>query len=85
MKGLMNKMMLSCVKATEMVEKKKLFGLTWKENMQLKAHNAMCKVCKEYEMQSEIIDSVLKHYLQRDNIIPLNNEKLKLKIISKLK
>lgn len=76
--------MLSCMNATELVEKKNLFGLSWKESMQLKAHTAMCKICKEYKKQSEIIDLALKNHFMSDNVIPINNEKLKLKTISKL-
>ncbi len=72
------------MKATEMVEKKNLFGLSWKENMQMKAHTAMCKICKEYEKQSKIIDLALKNHFINSNVLPINNKELKLKIISKL-
>ena len=60
MKGLMSTMMLSCKKATELVEKKAVVELAFAENIQLKMHLMVCSACKKYKNQSKIIDLVLE-------------------------
>ncbi len=52
--------LLSCRKATELVEKKQIAGLSCKEKLQLGLHKAMCGACKNYEKQSLYIDVLLK-------------------------
>ena len=52
----MNILFLSCLKATELIEKKIHFGLSLIEKMQLKAHKMMCDVCTNYEKQSLLIE-----------------------------
>ncbi len=49
----------SCKKASEMVEKQKLFGLSFFERIKLKLHLSACKACRSYEKQSELIDEIL--------------------------
>jgi len=52
----MHILLLSCYKATELIEKKMHFKLTVKENFQLKIHKSMCKACSNYEKQNIIIE-----------------------------
>ena len=52
---------LSCLKATELIEKKLYFKLSFKEKLQLKAHKAMCNACTNYEKQSYLMDKALRH------------------------
>lgn len=52
---------LSCLKATELIEKKLYLRLTFKEKLQLKAHKAMCSACTNYEKQSLFMDKALGH------------------------
>ena len=54
-------MFLSCIKATELIEKKLYFGLSFKEKLQLTAHKSMCNACTNYEKQSVFLDKALKH------------------------
>ena len=56
MKKIMHILFLSCMKATELIEKKMHFKLSGKEKLQLKAHKMMCDACSRYEKQSEIIE-----------------------------
>jgi hypothetical protein len=56
----MNKLMLSCKKATELIEKKEVVGLSFIEKAQLKLHLSMCKVCASYGKHSKVVDHVLK-------------------------
>ncbi len=56
MKNIMHLLFLSCLKATELIEKKFHFKLSWTEKMQLKAHKMMCSACGTYEKQSTLIE-----------------------------
>ena len=56
MKKLMHKLFLSCLKATELIEKKLHFKLSVKEKLQLKMHKMMCSACSNYEKQSVFIE-----------------------------
>ena len=87
MKKLINYLMLTCQKASALIDKKNLLGLTRKEKVMLKMHTAVCKYCSAYQKQSKIIDHALhKHFHSINdgvNVI-IENKELKEKIISKL-
>ena len=57
MKKLMQFLFLSCLKATELIEKKLHLTLSFKEKLQLKVHKMMCDACTHYEKQSIIIEN----------------------------
>ena len=59
MKKLMNKLMLSCRKASELIEKKTAFRLTRIETIQLFMHTRMCDACQLYYKQSKFIDDAV--------------------------
>lgn len=59
MKKVMHWMFLSCLKATELIEKKLIFQLTMLERLQLFMHKAMCDACTRYEKQSSFIDKII--------------------------
>jgi hypothetical protein len=61
MKRIMRILFLSCLKATELIEKKLHFSLSSKEKYQLKMHKMMCNACRQYESQTFFIDHNLKH------------------------
>lgn len=56
MKKLMHILFLSCLKATELIEKKMNFKLSRKENIQLRAHKMVCDACSNYEKQSHLLE-----------------------------
>ena len=56
MKKLMHRLFLSCLKATELIEKKIHFRLSGKEMLQLKIHKMMCDACSSYEKQSIFLE-----------------------------
>lgn len=68
----MNIIMLSCKKATELIEKRLVTKLSAVEKIQLKMHTAVCSQCSTYENQSEIIEKCLAEIHQP------NKETLKL-------
>jgi len=74
MKKLIQIMFLSCLKATEFIEKKLHYKLSFKEKIQLKVHKSMCKACSEYEKQSILIDKVISE----KNIHKIDPKEIKL-------
>jgi hypothetical protein len=87
MKKLMNKVMLSCKKATELIDKRTVVKLTIKEEVMLWMHTGMCTACTAYQKQSKVIDHLLhKHIEQADeqNVPLVTNEELKRKISAKM-
>ena len=72
MKKMMNILMLSCKKATELIEKRLIIKLSIIEKIQLKMHTAVCSQCSAYEKQSEIIENSISKIQQA------SKEKLKL-------
>jgi hypothetical protein len=59
-KKIMHTLLLSCLKATQIIEKGLHFKLTWKEKLQLKTHKMMCDACSRYEKQSLFLDRAIK-------------------------
>jgi len=78
--------MLSCQKASALIDKRPLFGLTSKEKIMLKMHTVMCDACTAYVKQSELIDQLMHTHIHTDNESELpvaENADLKKRIISK--
>jgi len=72
----MNKMFLSCLKATELIEKKLLFKLSLTEKIRLTMHKMMCEACTLYEKQTRILDKALEGHPKKDELsFDLNNFK----------
>ena len=90
MKKLMTYLMLSCRKATELIEKKIGFSLNPLEKTQLFLHTSMCNACRTYEKQSKSLDQILYKYLGKENkhpehtVHPPASGDFKQKIISSL-
>lgn len=79
--------MLSCKKATELIEKKLLVQLSFKENIQLQLHKSMCSACTTYEKQSKKLDELFHKHINNDGAEisgVIQNEDLKKKIINTL-
>ena len=72
----MNILFLSCLKATELIEKRLHFKLTLTEKLQLKVHKAMCDACTTYEKQSNTLDKAISSSAHSHDIaIDLNDFK----------
>jgi anti-sigma factor ChrR (cupin superfamily) len=67
MQKLMNAIMLSCRKATGLVEKRRHCRLESMESIQLKVHLSMCRNCSNYAKQTSLIDRLLN---RRPNSLP---------------
>ena len=79
----MHILFLSCLKATELIEKKLHFKLTAKEKIQLKVHKMMCSACTNYEKQNLLIEKSFENQVQiSDPQIDL--EQFKKSVVDKL-
>ena len=83
MKKLSHILFLSCLKATELIEKKLHFHLSTKERLQLKMHKMMCTACTLYEKQSTFLEKGISLSPKEDSS-PEDIRKLKLIISEKL-
>ena len=79
MKKLMHILFLSCLKATELIEKKLHFKLSFKEKLQLKTHKMMCDACRMYEKQSNLLEKGIEQQ-QKAEMEEMDIEKLKKEI-----
>lgn len=61
-KKFMHILFLSCLKATELVEKRFHFELTAKEKIQLRMHVMMCDACTNFEKQSQFIEKGIEEH-----------------------
>nr|WP_315166438.1 hypothetical protein [uncultured Flavobacterium sp.] len=86
MQKIMNMMVNSCKRTTELIDKQLFTPLTAKEKMQLQVHKTMCKTCSAYEHQSKIIDSIIgKWFTGKSKINVKLAEDKKVKIIEEIK
>ncbi len=79
----MHILFLSCLKATELIEKRFHLGLSFSEKIQLKMHKMMCDACTQYEKQSVILDKGIAA-IQKNNAANQDIEGLKKLITEKL-
>lgn len=84
MQNVMKRMLETCKKTTELIDKQLLTSLTFKEKMQLQAHKAMCKTCSAYENQSKLIDSFIGSWFGKDASKSKLEEEKKNKIIDEI-
>ena len=82
MKKIMHFLFLSCLKATELIEKNLHITLSFKEKLQLKMHKSMCKACNTYEKHSIFLEESMKK--QNTKPLNINIEELKAEILEKL-
>jgi hypothetical protein len=83
MKKIMHLFFLSCLKATELIEKRVHFKLSAIEKLQLKLHKVMCEACTKYENQSYLIEKGVSG-IKMNKIDPSDIKLLKEKIMAKI-
>jgi hypothetical protein len=86
----MNKMMsiilISCKKATELIEKQSIEKLSSREKLKLNLHKKMCKSCLNYSKESKSLDDSFKVLFDLSKRVKeVKNDDLKTKILSILK
>lgn len=80
----MHFLFLSCLKATELIEKKFHVKLSFGERIQFELHKMMCDACKTYEKQSIVLEEGLKnehhHHHSLEKETALLKEKIRLRL-----
>lgn len=87
MKKIVHIIIYSCRKATELIDKRSVMGLSWIEGIRLFLHKRLCDACTTYEKHSRLIDRFLHHHLhdhQEEKAPKLQNNELKERIIERL-
>lgn len=79
----MHILFLSCIEATELIEKKIHIQLSVKERLQLHMHKMMCDACHNYEKQSTIIEQGIAKSSAKSDKTP-NTQALKKRITEEL-
>ena len=79
----MNKILLTCKRATELIELDQEGKLNPIQKIQLKMHNELCKICKVYQAQSKNMNKLLKARFDKKGIAE-SNPQLQEKIIAKI-
>lgn len=83
MKKIIRILFLSCLKATELIEKKFHFKLSTMEKLQLKMHKMMCEACTKYDKQSSLLEKGISEAL-KNNYTDIELDNLKLMIHRKI-
>lgn len=86
MKKVLHILFLSCLKASELIEKKLHFKLGLTQRLQLKVHKMMCKACTNFEKHAIFIDKSILFSQQAEKQSHSFDEmkELKKKILVKL-
>ncbi|MDO8993803.1 hypothetical protein [Daejeonella sp.] len=67
----LNAIAYNCRKATFLIEKQNLSGITIKQQYELKFHLAGCSVCQLFQQQSLLIDKMVKkHFFTEEEDLP---------------
>lgn len=64
------KITYDCKKATFLIEKQELAGLSVVEIVMLKIHLAGCSLCRLYQKQSLLISQQFAHSKKRSHVLP---------------
>ncbi|PIZ06648.1 MAG: hypothetical protein COY57_00855, partial [Flavobacteriales bacterium CG_4_10_14_0_8_um_filter_32_5] len=68
----------------EMVEQDKIVSLSLVDRLKLKLHISVCKACKVYQKQSDLLDTFFSKSKDLDDIPTEENPQLKNKILKQL-
>ena len=69
-------LMISCKKATWLVSKKEEKRLSWREKWQLRAHMALCSMCRRFEEQSGFIGRMARQIHVHETLSDASKEKM---------
>ncbi|MBC35999.1 MAG: hypothetical protein CL663_08175 [Bacteroidetes bacterium] len=79
----MKQLLLTCLKATELVEKKFLFKLSFRERLQLRLHLSVCNICLRYSKQSALLEQGISN-LHESSTFTIDSEAYKQQLKEKL-
>jgi len=84
MRKIMHLLFLSCLRASELIEKDLHFKLVLIEKLQLRLHKTMCHTCNRYGKHSILIEKGIRD-LQRKEATSVDFKKLEEHLILKIK
>ena len=82
---MLNKMMISCENATLFVSQKEEHKLSISNKMKLLLHLAVCKFCRLFEQQNNLLIHEIKHASTQVTLSEIEKNELQSKINSELK
>jgi len=84
MRKIMHLLFLSCLRASELIEKDLHLKLGLLEKLQLRLHKTMCNTCNRYGKHSILIEKGILD-LQKKEAISVDFRKLEKRIVLKIK
>jgi len=72
-------LIISCKKATELIDKASFVDLTPAEKAKLIIHLSLCSTCKNYKDESGKLDNLLKHVHQEEKKLSSDDKRELLK------
>ena len=84
MKKIKNILFFSCIRASELIEKKQHFKISLVEKLRLNIHKMMCDACSLYEKQTSFIEKGIELH-QSKLMAETDMEELKQRIKNLLK
>lgn len=85
--NLKHKIILSCKKASALIDKRSVMKLSGKEKVSIKVHLSICDACRAYQTQSNVLHTILTNHLSKiapDQVIQQKNDALKVRITERL-
>ena len=58
----LKKIQYNCKKATFLIEKRMIAKITFREKIELRIHLAGCSVCKVFDRQSQMINTMVRRF-----------------------
>jgi hypothetical protein len=68
----LRKIQYNCKKATFLIEKRMLSKITFREKIELRIHLAGCSVCKVFDRQSKMINTMVRQFFTAPASITLD-------------
>jgi hypothetical protein len=84
MKKKSNLVMVSCKKASELIEQKQVQTLSLPEKIRLSIHTKLCKQCKKFEKVSQLFDRAFQKIATQKEVPLQENGALKSRILKSL-
>ncbi|NMF34600.1 hypothetical protein HHH56_07225 [Flammeovirga yaeyamensis] len=77
--------MITCKKASELIDKEAEVGISFKEKLQLSFHTFICKACKQYRVMSDQLGNTLQKFIGKSHEDATLSEAKKEEILKNLK
>ncbi|WP_199880219.1 hypothetical protein [Flammeovirga pacifica] len=76
--------MITCKKASELIDKEAEVGISMGEKVQLSFHTFICKACKQYRIMSDQLGNTLQKFITKNHENASLSEEKKADIIKNI-